>query len=90
MTIVVIPRVEPPSEDRGAAPGQPGGCFGYQVPGGSGRSGYRIVILEVDWEGLEDWGGDVYLLIEPGEFIDCRGLIIRLTHIYPGPSHLFG
>ena len=49
-----------------------------------------IVILEVDWEGLEDWGGGVYLLTEPGEFTDCRGLIIRVTHIYPGPSHLFG
>lgn len=35
-----------------------------------------IVILEVDWESLEDWGGGVHLLTEAGEVTDFRGLII--------------
>jgi hypothetical protein len=35
-----------------------------------------IVILEVDWESLEDWGGGVHLLTETGEVTDFRGLII--------------
>ena len=35
-----------------------------------------VVILEVDWESLEDWGGGVHLLTETGEVTDYRGLII--------------
>ena len=35
-----------------------------------------VVILEVDWESLEDWGGGVHLLTETGEVTDFCGLII--------------
>ena len=34
-----------------------------------------VVILEVNWESLEDWGGGVHLLSETGEVTDFRGLI---------------
>lgn len=35
-----------------------------------------IVILEVDWVSLEDWGRGAHLLIETGEVTDFRGFII--------------
>ena len=36
----------------------------------------EIVILEVDWVGLEDWGGGAHLLIETGGVFDFPGSII--------------